>query len=144
MSRPIGEMVREFHEAIGHKPTPEANGLLITEEYNELSEVADPDGDVDKMLKEAADLVYVTVGFMQALGADADAVLEAVHLNNLGKRSAGRADAAGKWVKPKGYPTPSVRCDCGDVLHFGPCAVIQPQRSDSSRGNPHYSRRDYP
>lgn len=146
MGRPIGEMVREFHEAIGVEPTIELNADLIDEEWHELVAASDGlTGDHDKMLKEAADLVYVTVGWIQAFGADPDAILEAVHTNNMGKRSAGQRNLdTGKWEKPADYPVPNLRCACGELLHFGQCASTPDDsgRERLHRDGAYYQGRD--
>jgi predicted HAD superfamily Cof-like phosphohydrolase len=82
------EMVREFHEAFG-VPLPDSPGIpsgdvealrfeLLREEYQELTDAL-ATGDLAAIAKEAADLVYVTLGLSLAYGIDPDPVFAAVH-----------------------------------------------------------------
>jgi predicted HAD superfamily Cof-like phosphohydrolase len=88
------EMVREFHEAFG-VPLPCFPGIpggdvealrfeLLREEYQELTDAL-ATGDLAAIAKEAADLVYVTLGLSLAYGIDPDPVFAAVHESNLSK-----------------------------------------------------------
>ena len=92
-------MVRQFAEAMEH-PLDEQYGysrkleglrwLLLKEEY---SEVRDADGSAE-MLKELADLVYVTYGYAATYGWDLDEAVRRVHASNMSK-----LDSAGKPLK---------------------------------------------
>jgi predicted HAD superfamily Cof-like phosphohydrolase len=59
---------------------------LIEEEFNELAdELMDPIPDKRRIAKEAADLLYVTYGLLDALGIRADHVFKLVHASNMSK-----------------------------------------------------------
>ena len=84
------DMVKEFAVAMDH-PLDEKYGysrkleglrwLLLKEEY---SEVRDADGPLE-LLKELADLVYVTYGYAATYGWDLDEAVRRVHLSNMSK-----------------------------------------------------------
>ncbi len=84
------DMVKEFATAMDH-PLDEKYGhsrkleglrwLLLKEEYNE---VRDADGP-QELLKELADLVYVTYGYAATYGWDLDEAVRRVHASNMSK-----------------------------------------------------------
>jgi predicted HAD superfamily Cof-like phosphohydrolase len=114
------EMVREFHEAFG-VPLPDSPGIpsgdvealryeLLREEYQELTDAL-ASGDLVAIAKEAADLVYVTLGLSLAYGIDPDPVFAAVHRSNMSKfgpdgKAVLRED--GKVTKPESYVAPDI------------------------------------
>ena len=84
------DMVKEFAVAMDH-PLDEKYGysrklealrwLLLKEEYGE---VRDADGPLE-LLKELADLVYVTYGYAATYGWDLDEAVRRVHASNMSK-----------------------------------------------------------
>jgi predicted HAD superfamily Cof-like phosphohydrolase len=84
------EMVREFTYAMG-QPLDEKHGFsrkledmrwaLIKEEF---AEVRDAVG-YSEILKELADLVYVTYGYAATYGWDLDEAVRRVHISNMSK-----------------------------------------------------------
>lgn len=96
------EMVKEFYRVFGNKPEPTALTIpdevtlqlrwrLIHEEFQELFEEVSNHGKWDnnihlnKLAKEAADLLYVVYGLFSATGIDADKVFAEVHRSNMSK-----------------------------------------------------------
>tara|TARA_R110000868_G_scaffold3443_1_gene22173 strand:+ start:2838 stop:3263 length:426 start_codon:yes stop_codon:yes gene_type:complete len=83
-------MVRQFAQAMGQAMNlPFMRGTnvdimrmsLIEEEYLEVQEA----GHADDMLKELADLVYVTYGYAAKFGWDLDEAVRRVHASNMSK-----------------------------------------------------------
>ncbi len=105
------ELVREFHEKFSLVPKPTQPSTLnltealirlrvklLDEEFNELvdefysyedeyceSFKKTDDIDQTKVAKELADLLYVTYGFFDELGINADEVFRRVHESNMSK-----------------------------------------------------------
>lgn len=88
---------------------------LITEEAGEVSQEIWNDGFVDKskinveaLLKELADLVYVTYGMAVTFGWDLDEAVRRVHENNMGRMyqpdGTIKRRKDGKILKNKDYP----------------------------------------
>ena len=121
-------MVREFSKAMGqpldlkHPPT---NGSydeiqhgavylrkkLIVEEYLEVVAAIEKEPD-ESVLKELADLVYVTYGYAATFGWDLDEAIRRVHASNMSKLGADgkpiyRDD--GKVLKSDNYKKPDLK-----------------------------------
>lgn len=84
------QMVREFQTTFGQDIDKEYVWLsdldnlrfkLIKEEYEEVADAVEP----DHLLKELADLVYVTYGYAATYGWDLDEAVRRVHLSNMSK-----------------------------------------------------------
>lgn len=88
------EKVLEFHWAFGclqnHVPTlltgqqQELRETLMREELRETIEAMN-EGDIRKIAKELADLLYVVYGTADAYGINIDRVFEEVHASNMSK-----------------------------------------------------------
>jgi NTP pyrophosphatase (non-canonical NTP hydrolase) len=84
------DMVREFSSRMG-QPLDEKWGLhgvqdtlrykLIKEEFKEVGDATDK----ENLLKELADLVYVTYGYAATFGWDLDEAVRRVHQSNMSK-----------------------------------------------------------
>jgi len=93
--------VCEFNEAFGGAKSWHVQYKLLTEEFAEVAaeipsamyaadmEMLVPEEEycerMGRLVKELADLLYVTYGFFQVLGVDADKVFEIVHESNMSK-----------------------------------------------------------
>ena len=121
-------MVREFSKAMGQPldlEHPPANGTyveaqheavklrkrLITEEYTEVVDAIEQEPD-ESVLKELADLVYVTYGYAATFGWDLDEAVRRVHASNMSKLGADgkpiyRDD--GKVLKSENYKKPDLK-----------------------------------
>ena len=84
------DMVRQFHRIMGQDldVTYAQNGdldrlriKLVSEEFDEVC-ASESD---DNLLKELADLVYVTYGYAAAFGWDLDEAVRRVHASNMSK-----------------------------------------------------------
>ena len=84
------DMVRQFHRIMGQDldATYAQNGdldrlriKLVSEEFDEVC-ASESD---DNLLKELADLVYVTYGYDAAFGWDLDEAVRRVHASNMSK-----------------------------------------------------------
>jgi len=84
------DMVRQFHRIMGQDldATYAQNGdldrlriKLVSEEFDEVC-ASESD---DNLLKELADLVYVTYGYAAAFGWDLDEAVRRVHASNMSK-----------------------------------------------------------
>jgi len=110
------DMVREFTYSMG-QPLDEKHGYnrkledlrwaLLKEEF---SEVRDADTPID-LLKELADLVYVTYGYAATYGWNLDEAVRRVHKSNMSKlgvdgRPLKRPD--GKVLKGPNYKKPDL------------------------------------
>lgn len=119
-------LVAEFHEKfgvpnrLGEGPGVREDRLglrssLIDEEWGELDAEFeahhDNDGDISRIAKEAADLVYVIYGMALEFGIDLDAVIAEVHRSNMTKTSENKR-ADGKISKGPDY----VEADIASVL----------------------------
>lgn len=110
--------VLEFMTAMGVARdgwnNPEKKNLcvdLITEEYNELTdELIEDFPDVEKLAKEAADLLYVIFYTMAAFKIPIDVVFSEVHKSNMSKLVDGKPmkNAAGKVQKGPNYKPPDL------------------------------------
>jgi predicted HAD superfamily Cof-like phosphohydrolase len=127
------QRLEEFHRAIG-QPAPsqpsvpnaatlELRQRLVEEEFKETMEAfaelrADPDvgGEAyTHLMRELADLLYVTYGTFVACGVDADAVFAEVHRANMHKVSGPRR-ADGKVLKPVDWQPPNVQSVLENML----------------------------
>lgn len=90
--------IKEFHRAMQHEtrvnpgfPSTDRIALreaMIDEEYKELKiEIEYPTStrSLEKVVKEACDLLYVVYGLLDELGVDADAAFAEVHRSNMSK-----------------------------------------------------------
>lgn len=84
------DMVREFAKSMGqplnqtYRTVSHLEDLrfrLVTEEYEEVSKAEN----AEELLKELADLVYVTYGYAATYGWDLDEAVRRVHASNLSK-----------------------------------------------------------
>ena len=125
------EMVREFHAAMGQTldyPAPKSNNDFLymppyeREEYFRLRELRDTLIDEEhkeviestttaNLLKELADLIYVTYGYAATFGWDLDEAVRRVHQSNMSKLDDNgdpvyRAD--GKVMKGPNYKAPDL------------------------------------
>ena len=117
--------LEEFQRAISN-PAPdrpsvpdaatlELRARLFQEEYAETLEAleelrADPDvcgAAFAHLMRELADMLYVTYGMFAACGVDADAVFAEVHRANMHK-TAGKRRSDGKVLKPADWQPPDV------------------------------------
>ena len=119
------QRLEEFQRAIGN-PAPERPSVpdaatlelrarLLQEEYAETLEALaelqlEPDvrgAAFAHLMRELADMLYVTYGMFAACGVDADAVFAEVHRANMGK-IAGERRSDGKVLKPADWQPPDV------------------------------------
>ena len=117
----ITDMLKEYHKTAGLATDLDINNLtdfelirmrwlLIEEESEELDEAMQEElgSNMDGVLKEMADLVYVIVGWCVTFGYDFDEVFKRVHENNMGRmyQPDGTIEyrADGKVQKNKDYP----------------------------------------
>ncbi len=80
---------------------------LISEEYNEVMGATE----AENLLKELADLIYVTYGFASTFGWDLDEALRRVHASNMSKLGADGAPIYrkdGKVLKGPNYKKPNL------------------------------------
>jgi predicted HAD superfamily Cof-like phosphohydrolase len=110
---------QEFRKAFfdGMKPSMAMQMRLIAEEANEVEEAVfnlygDPKDNVRKaaLLKELADLVYVSYQMAAAFEWDLDSAMQRVHTSNMSKLVDGKPIRRndGKVLKPATYIAPSV------------------------------------
>lgn len=123
MSQSPLDMVREFHKAMNLKlganwgavETDMLEGLrmdLINEEYDEVVEAHHNNTSNADLLKELADLVYVTYGYAATFGWDLDEAVRRVHESNMSKlddegHPIYRGD--GKVMKGPNYKKPDLK-----------------------------------
>jgi predicted HAD superfamily Cof-like phosphohydrolase len=121
------QLVKEFHEAFGHKVAPAEIKLedlnlrqkLLWEEFLEVLEAIrqwSKDGTDNKsyrlaLLKEICDLQYVLSGLAVELGLDVEKAFHRVHKSNMSKlddhgKPVYRED--GKVLKSKNYKAPNL------------------------------------
>ena len=107
-------MVCQFHQAIGQGLDQEYQQnssldllrmKLVSEQFDEVASAETP----DNLLKELADLVYVTNGYAAAFGWDLDEAVRRVHASNMSKLNPQgnpvfRED--GKVLKSENYEAP--------------------------------------
>lgn len=110
LSKSNFDKVRDFHEKfkckIGERPNipleyVELRKKLIQEEYEELLRGLD-NGDLENIIKEMCDLLYVIYGMGVTFGVDLDAAFDAVHRSNMTK-SLTEQRADGKVMKGPDY-----------------------------------------
>lgn len=80
---------------------------LVAEEYKELHNAVGM-GTVEDAVDAAADLMYVTIGLMNAMGADMRLIWAAVHRANMAKEGGPTRDD-GKILKPEGWTPPDIK-----------------------------------
>ena len=84
------DMVRQFHRIMGqdldatYAQNSDLDRLRIKLVSEEFDEVCASESD-DNLLKELADLVYVTYGYAAAFGWDLDEAVRRVHASNMSK-----------------------------------------------------------
>ena len=110
------EMVREFATKMGQDLDQEwvydsyvdtFRCRLVGEEFLEFLEATDK----ENLLKELADLVYVTYGYAATFGLDLDEAVRRVHLSNLSKLGDDGnpiKDESGKVMKSPNYRKPDL------------------------------------
>lgn len=130
--RPVGALVRRFHDAFGlpvaAQPTLDVatevfqlRRRLIQEEVGELHTALDGD-DLVAVADALGDLVYVAYGMALTLGIDLDAVIAEIHRSNLTKADANSAPVVrsdGKVLKGGRYSPPDIASVLG-VAGGGP------------------------
>lgn len=113
------EKVREFHHAMGqpldqkfeaYSDLEQLRWQLIFEEVKEISEGV-RERDDENVLKELADLLYVTYGYAASFGWDIDEAFNRVHESNMSKldddgKPIYRED--GKVLKGPNYKKPNL------------------------------------
>ena len=114
------DMVKEFAQCMDH-PLDEKwqfnsalenlRYRLIAEEFGEVSDESDAGNRPAAMLKELADLVYVTYGYAASFGWDLDEAVRLVHVSNMSKlgpdnKPLKRPD--GKVLKGPNYKKPDL------------------------------------
>lgn len=82
----VKHFARTYGQSLNHTWTKGSNKdllrtILIKEEYAEVLEATD----AENMLKELADLSYVTFGFAATFGWDLDEAIRRVHASNMSK-----------------------------------------------------------
>jgi predicted HAD superfamily Cof-like phosphohydrolase len=121
------QLVKEFHEAFGHKVAPaeitikdlELRQRLLEEEFSEVLECMWELNDLGLdnkswrlgLLKEICDLQYVLSGLAVELGLDVEKAFRRVHKSNMSKlddngKPVYRED--GKVLKSKNYKAPNL------------------------------------
>lgn len=108
--------VRAFHKKFGHsapdRPTEPLSGLveqrkrLLREELNELCDALDS-GQLDAILGEVIDVVYVALGTAVACGLRVDRAWAKVHFANMSKYP--NPEPGGKPLKPEGWEKPDLQ-----------------------------------
>ncbi|NJK45612.1 MAG: hypothetical protein HC933_16275 [Pleurocapsa sp. SU_196_0] len=134
------ERLEEFHAAIGQSAPPqpsvpdaatlELRQRLIEEEFRETLEAfselrANPEARGEAfshLMRELADLLYVTYGTFVACGVNADAVFAEVHRVNLHKTTGSRR-ADGKVLKPADWQPPDVTGVVRELLEVAEAKV---------------------
>ena len=88
------QMVREFATSMDHPldenwyfniKLEDMRFSLIREEFGEVSDESDAGNHPAGMLKELADLIYVTYGYAATYGWDLDEAVRRVHVSNMSK-----------------------------------------------------------
>lgn len=114
------EMLREYHTTAGLPINAEFNEKLKilrdTLLREETEEVIYEEKEPKDILKELADVLYVTYGYAVTFGWDLDAALRYVHENNMGRMyqpdGTIKRREDGKIMKNKDYP----KVDLGDLV----------------------------
>jgi thymidylate synthase (FAD) len=92
-------MVEDFNVKYGLRPTKSNRFDMLREEVSELGEAIDL-GTRAEIAKEAADVIYVALGFFVDMGIPFGRVFEAVHRSNMTKDG---DTVGGKLTKGPGY-----------------------------------------
>ena len=114
------QMVREFATSMDHPldenwyfniKLEDMRFGLIREEFGEVSDESDAGNHPAGMLKELADLIYVTYGYAATYGWDLDEAVRRVHVSNMSKlgpdnKPLKRPD--GKVLKGPNYKKPDL------------------------------------
>lgn len=87
-----------------HNDLAELYEALIEEEFNEFMDAAD----LDQCVDGAIDLIWVTLGWLNAVGVNASPIWEAVRLANMTKVSGPVCQTTGKRLKPEGFKHPDI------------------------------------
>jgi NTP pyrophosphatase (non-canonical NTP hydrolase) len=85
---------------------------MISEEYGEAFDESEASNNPENMLKELADLVYVTYGYAATYGWDLDRAVRRVHKSNMSKLGLdGKPlkDPSGKVMKGPNYRKPNLK-----------------------------------
>ena len=85
---------------------------MISEEYGEAFDESEASNNPENMLKELADLVYVTYGYAATYGWDLDKAVRRVHQSNMSKLGLdGKPlkDPSGKVMKGPNYRKPNLK-----------------------------------
>jgi phosphoribosyl-ATP pyrophosphohydrolase len=106
--------LREFQDKAGDTP-PDNIGLhnvelrkrLIHEEYHELMEAFEK-GDMQEIIKESIDLIYVVAGALTRFGIEIEPFWNAVHKSNLSKLEGMEVREDGKILKGPNYQPPDI------------------------------------
>lgn len=109
------KMVREFQEKFNQplevdmeRELLEFRAELIMEEIDELNQEIFfyESNDKEKLTKELADILYVTIGFATTFGLPLEEVFKRVHESNMTKQGIKRGD--GKILKGATYEAPKL------------------------------------
>lgn len=118
------KMVLDFHKKYGgHVGTYPSNlpidlrKLRLSLMYEELYEVDDAliNGDVNKIAKELADLLYVVYGTAVSCGLDMEEIFAEVHNSNMTKELDNKRKD-GKVLKGRTYNPPSISAIIGKQI----------------------------
>jgi predicted HAD superfamily Cof-like phosphohydrolase len=77
---------------------------LVAEEFKEFNEA----GTLHERVDGAIDLIWVTLGWLNAVGVNASPIWEAVRLANMTKVSGPVCPDTGKRLKPPGFKHPDI------------------------------------
>ena len=109
----VKHFARVYGQTLGHEWVKGSHqdllrAVLIKEEYAEVMTATDP----ENLLKELADLIYVTYGEAATFGWDLDEAVRRVHASNMSKLDADgepiyRED--GKVLKGPNYQEPNLK-----------------------------------
>lgn len=104
------DRVREFYEVMRGGPPDEGLATdLLDEEYEELIAELEgyggEDGRVERIAKEAADVLFTLYGACEGLGIDLDRAFELVAASNMTKTP----NYTGKIAKGPNYVAPDMR-----------------------------------
>ena len=115
------EMVREFAKCMD-QPLDQSWHIsqrletlrwkMMSEEYGEAFDESTAANNPEAMLKELADLVYVTYGYAATYGWDLDRAVRRVHLSNMSKLGLDRKplkNPEGKVLKGPNYKKPDLK-----------------------------------
>jgi len=107
----IQAQVQQFHNKCGLRAPSEIDVdwkdikghayKLIMEEFIELQNAIN-DSELDQVVHEACDLLYVVAGFFVRMGINAKPFFDAVHEKNM-EKAGGPKREDGKQLKPEGF-----------------------------------------